>query len=114
LQFPPLEVIHLQPELHLLQEETLRSGLIRLKVYGVEKTLVDGFRHRRRHGLEPVLEILKDAINQRRLNVDELWSQAQCMQLVMSPCLEALLCIRTRPRRTELVWLSWTAPIVSL
>jgi hypothetical protein len=42
---------------------------------------------------EPVLEALKDAINQRRLNVDELWRQAQVqrMQRVMTPYLEALL-----------------------
>jgi predicted transcriptional regulator of viral defense system len=93
LQFPPLEVIHTQPELHRLQVETKRSGSIRLKVYGVEKTLVDCFRHRRRLGMEPVLEALKDAINQRRLNVDELWQQAkpQRMQRVMAPYLEALL-----------------------
>ena len=43
---------------------------------GVEKALVDCFRHRRRLGMEPVLEALKDAINQRRL---------------MAPYLKALL-----------------------
>jgi predicted transcriptional regulator of viral defense system len=93
LRFPPLEVVHVQSVLHRLQVETLRSGPIRLKVYGVEKTLVDCFRHRRRLGMEPVLEALKDAINQRRLNVDELWQQAkaQRMQRVMAPYLEALL-----------------------
>ena len=93
LQFPPLEMIHVQPELHRLQVESRRSGPIRLKVYGVEKTLVDCFRHRRRLGMEPVLEALKDAISQRRLNVDELWRQAQAqrMQRVMTPYLEALL-----------------------
>lgn len=60
---------------------------------GVEKSLVDCFRHRRRLGMEPVLEALKDAINQRRLNVDELWQQAQAqrMKRVMAPYLEALL-----------------------
>ncbi|MCP9774974.1 type IV toxin-antitoxin system AbiEi family antitoxin domain-containing protein [Cyanobium sp. WAJ14-Wanaka] len=93
LQFPLLEVIHLQPAQHRLQVETQRSGPILLKVYGVEKTLVDCFRHRRRLGMEPVLEALKDAIHQRRLNVDELWRQAQTQQMlrVMSPYLEALL-----------------------
>lgn len=93
LQFPPLEVIHAQPALHRVQVETLRSGPIRLKVYGVEKTLVDCFRHRRRLGMEPVLEALKDTISQRRLNIDELWRQAQAqrMQRVMAPYLEALL-----------------------
>jgi hypothetical protein len=72
-----------------LQVETLHSGSIRLKVYGVERTLVDCCRL----GMEPVLEALKDAINQRRLNVDELWRQAQAqrMQRVMTPELEALL-----------------------
>lgn len=72
---------------------SLHSGSIRLKIYGVERTLVDCFRHRRRLGMEPVLEALKDAINQRRLNVDELWRQAQAqrMQRVMTPELEALL-----------------------
>ena len=93
LQVPSLEVIQVQPELHRLQVESRRSGPIRLKVYGVEKTLVDCFRHRRRLGMEPVLEALKDAISQRRLNVDELWreAQAQRMQRVMTPYLDALL-----------------------
>ncbi len=69
------------------------SGPIRLKVYGVEKTLVDCFRHRRRLGMEPVLKALKDAISQKRLTVDDLWRQAQAqrMQRVMTPYLEALL-----------------------
>jgi len=92
-QFPPLQVIHTEPALHRLQRQTIRSGPIRLKVYGVEKTLVDCFRHRRRLGMEPVLEALRDAIHQRRLNVDELWkkAQAQGMQRVMTPYLESLL-----------------------
>ena len=34
-----------------LQVETLHSGSIRLKVYGVERTLVDCFRHCRRLGM---------------------------------------------------------------
>jgi predicted transcriptional regulator of viral defense system len=93
LQFPPLEVIYGQPALHRLQVETLHSGPMRLKVYGVEKTLIDCFRHRRRLGMKPVLKALKDAISQKRLNVDELWQQAkaQRMQRVMAPYLEALL-----------------------
>lgn len=88
LQFPSLEVIHVQPALHRLQVATLRSGPIRLKVYGVEKTLVDCFRHRHRLGMEQVLEALKDVISQRQLNVDELWRQAQAqrMQRVMNRC----------------------------
>ena len=52
------------------------SGPIRLRAYGVEKTLVDCFRHRRKLGMVPLLEALKDDINERRLNVDELWQQA--------------------------------------
>lgn len=93
LQSIPLEVLQVQSALHRLQVTTVRSGPIPLKVYGVEKTLVDCFRHRRRLGMDPVLEALKDAINQRQLNVDELWRQAQTqrMQRVMSPYLEALL-----------------------
>jgi predicted transcriptional regulator of viral defense system len=59
----------------------------------VEKTLVDCFRHRSRLGMEVVLEALRDASSQRRINVDELWRQAkaQRMQRVMAPYLEALL-----------------------
>ena len=93
LQVPQLKVILVQPALHQLQLETHRSGPIRLPIYGVEKTLVDCFRHRHRLGMEPVLEALRDAISQRRLNVDELWRQAktQRMQRVMTPYLEALL-----------------------
>ena len=57
------------------------TGPIRLKVYGVERTLVDCCRHCRRLDMAPVLEALKDAINQRRLNVDELWRQAQAQRM---------------------------------
>jgi predicted transcriptional regulator of viral defense system len=93
LQFPPLEVIHAEPALQRLQRDTISSGPIRLRVYGVEKTLVDCFRHRSRLGMEVVLEALRDAISQQRINVDELWLQAkaQRMQRVMAPYLEALL-----------------------
>ena len=93
LQFPLLEVIQVQPALQQLQVETICSGPSRLKVYGVEKTLVDCFRHRRQLGMETVLEALRDGIAQRRLETDELWCQAkaQRMQRVMAPYLEALL-----------------------
>ena len=93
LQFPQLEVIQVQPALQQLQVETICSGPSRLKVYGVEKTLVDCFRHRRQLGMETVLEALRDGIAQRRLETDELWRQAkaQRMQRVMAPYLEALL-----------------------
>jgi predicted transcriptional regulator of viral defense system len=86
-------VIHVEPALQRLQRDTIRTGLIRLRVYGVEKTLVDCFRHRSRLGMEVVLEALRDASSQRRINVDELWRQAkaQRMQRVMAPYLEALL-----------------------
>ena len=50
----PQAVFCLLTALHRLQVETRRSGPIRLKVYGVEKTLVDCFRHRRKLGMEPV------------------------------------------------------------
>ena len=43
------------------------TGPIRIKAYGMEETLVDCFRHRRRLGMELLLEALKDAIKQRRL-----------------------------------------------
>jgi hypothetical protein len=83
----------LLPALQRLQRDTIRSGPIRLRVYGVEKTLVDCFRHRSRLGMEVVLEALRDASSQRRINVDELWRQAkaQRMQRVIAPYLEALL-----------------------
>jgi len=93
-QFPPLEVNHVEPALQRLQRDTIRTGLIRLRVYGVEKTLVDCFRHRSRLGMEVVLEALRDASSQRRINVDELWRQAkaQRLQRMMAPYLvEALL-----------------------
>ena len=87
-----LEIVQVQPALHRLQVQTHQSGPVRLRVYGVEKTLVDCFRYRSRLGMEPVLEALKDAIQQRKLDVDVLWDQAraQRMQRLMTPYLEAV------------------------
>ncbi len=93
LESVQLEVVQPLPELYELGIEEHQPGAIPLRVYSLEKTLVDCFKYRRRLGMEVVLEALRDAVQQRRIQTDRLWTLATAcrMQTVMKPYLESLL-----------------------
>jgi hypothetical protein len=50
-------------------EEHLRDG-VKLRVYGVAKTVVDCFKHRNKIGLDVALEALKDARAKHKATAD--------------------------------------------
>lgn len=93
LLYPPLRLFWLTKKVyssgideHLLDE-------IPVKVYGLEKTLADCFKFRRKIGLDVALEALKQAVMEQRIQVNKLlhFARLDRVEKVMRPYLEALL-----------------------
>lgn len=93
IDFPPVRF-------HSFSEAPFRSGImvhnidgVDLKIYDVEKTLVDCFKFRNTVGMDVVLEALQTYRAQRAFEVDKILDYAKVcrVQNVMRPYLEMLL-----------------------
>jgi predicted transcriptional regulator of viral defense system len=58
----------------------------------VAKTVADCFKHRNKIGIDVALEALKDARDQKRVAIDEIWRFAKVCRVanVMRPYLESV------------------------
>lgn len=91
IDYPPIKMVQMVEVVRAAGiEEHLRDG-VKLRVYGVAKTVVDCFKHRHKIGLDVALEALKDARAQRKASADDLWRYAKVCRVanVMRPYLEA-------------------------
>lgn len=92
LDHPPLRMVQFSRESHAAGiEEQVRDG-VRLRVYGVAKTVADCFKHRNTIGLDVALEALKEACARRLATADDLWRYAKVCRVanVMRPYMEAI------------------------
>lgn len=92
IDYPPLKMVQFTGEAYTAGvEEVVRDG-VKLRVYGVAKTLADCFKHRNKIGLDVALEALKDARSRNRASVDEIWRYAKVCRVanVMRPYLESI------------------------
>ena len=90
IDYPPVKMVQMTGDVYTAGiEEHLRDG-VKLRVYGVAKTVVDCFKHRNKIGLDVALEALKDARAQG--HGDDLWRYAKICRVanVMRPYLEAV------------------------
>ena len=78
--------------------EALTSGVenhivegVRVRVYGMAKTVADCFKYRNKIGLDVAIEALRDCRTNSRTTMDELWKYAKVCRVanVMRPYLEA-------------------------
>ena len=87
-----LRTVRMSPRQYALGIEARDVEGVQIKVYSVEKTLVDCFRLRRLVGHDVAVEALKDALRKRLLDIDVFVETAKGLRadkLVM-PYLEAL------------------------
>ncbi|EIL98255.1 transcriptional regulator [Rhodanobacter thiooxydans] len=92
LPYPKLRVHRFSPaSLHYGVEEHRVDGA-KLRVTDVAKTVADCFKFRNKIGLDVALEALRDAVQGRRTNMDEIWRAATVCRVaaVMRPYLESL------------------------
>jgi predicted transcriptional regulator of viral defense system len=89
---PPLRIVRMTGALLGDGVETHTIEGVKVKVFGVAKTVADCFRHRRSVGLAVALEGLQEALRQRKVTPGAMSRQAakSGVATVMRPYLQAL------------------------
>lgn len=90
--YPSLKVVRFSPEALNYGAESKTVEGVTVRVTTIEKTIADCFKYRNKLGLDVALEALREAIQNRELNLDELWRCAKVDRVsnIIRPYLEAL------------------------
>jgi predicted transcriptional regulator of viral defense system len=93
LAYPPLRLFWLTDKVYASGIEEHKLDGVPVRIYSVEKTVADCFKFRRKIGLDVVLEALKQAVAEERIQIDKLLDFARLdrVERVMRPYLEVLL-----------------------
>jgi predicted transcriptional regulator of viral defense system len=88
---PPIKMVQMTGEVYSEGIKTVERDGVKLRVYGIAKSVADCFKHRNKIGLDVALEALKDVRAERKATTDELWRYAKICRVanVMRPYLEA-------------------------
>ena len=91
IDYPPIKMVQMTGEVYSEGIETVERDGVKLRVYGIAKSVADCFKHRNKIGLDVALEALKDVRAERKATTDELWRYAKICRVanVMRPYLEA-------------------------
>ena len=92
IDYPPIKMVQMTGDVYAEGIETVERDGVKLRVYGVAKTVADCFKHRNKIGLDVALEALKDVRTKRRASADDLWRYAKICRVanIMRPYLEAV------------------------
>ena len=92
IDYPPLKMVQFSGDAYEDGVEVFIRDKVKLRVFGVAKTLADCFKHRNKIGLDVALEALKNARAQKKASADDLWHFAKICRVanVMRPYLEAI------------------------
>jgi predicted transcriptional regulator of viral defense system len=92
MDYPPLRIVRFSGKaLTEGIEERVIDG-VTVRVSNVARTVVDCFKFRNKIGLDVALEALRDAWDNKRVDMDELWHYATILRVanVMRPYMESL------------------------
>jgi predicted transcriptional regulator of viral defense system len=93
LDYPPIRIMRFSgAALHEGNEQRSMDGIVQLSVTSIEKTITDCFKFRNKIGVDIAIEALRQAWEEKRINMDKLWRCAQICRVhnVMRPYLEIL------------------------
>jgi predicted transcriptional regulator of viral defense system len=92
LEYPPLHVVRMSDLKFGITTKTV-DEVVQIPVTNVAKTIADCFKFRNKIGLDIALEALRDAWQQKKVTMDELWRAAEHCRVanVMRPYLESLV-----------------------
>ena len=90
--YPPIKMVQFTGEAYTAGIDEVESDGVKLRVYGVAKTVADCFKHRNKFGLDVALEALKDARARNKASVDDIWRYAKVCRVanVIRPYLESI------------------------
>lgn len=92
IDYPPIKMVKYSGKAYSEGVEIQKADGIEYRVYNVDKTIADCFKHRNKIGIDIAIEALKDAYEKNKVTVDELWHYAKICRVanVMRPYLEAI------------------------
>jgi predicted transcriptional regulator of viral defense system len=92
IEYPPLHVVRMIDVGYGITTVS-GDGVVRIPVTDVAKTIADCFKFRNKIGLDVALEALRDAWQQKKVTMDELWQAAEHCRVanVMRPYMESLV-----------------------
>lgn len=92
MAYPPLRVMRMSDVDYGITTISV-DAVVRIPVTDVAKTIADCFKFRNKIGLDVALEALKDAWQQKKITMDEMWQAAEHCRVanVMRPYLESLV-----------------------
>ncbi len=92
IEYPPLRVVRMSDVEYGVMTMSV-DGVVRIPVTDVAKTIADCFKFRSKVGLDVALEALRDAWQQKKVTMDELWQAAEHCRVanVMRPYMESLV-----------------------
>lgn len=90
--YPPVKMVQFTGEAYTAGVEEVERDGVKLRVYGVAKTVADCFKHRSKIGLDVALEALKDARVRNKASGDDIWRFAKICRVtnVIRPYLESI------------------------
>lgn len=92
IEHPPLHVVRMSDVGYGIVSITV-DGVVHIPVTDIAKTIADCFKFRNKIGLDVALEALRDAWQQKKVTMDDLWRAAEHCRVanVMRPYLESLV-----------------------
>jgi predicted transcriptional regulator of viral defense system len=92
LDSPPVSIHHFSPEAHSAGVEIHKIDSVQVKIYNVEKTLVDCFKFRNKIGMDVFLEAIKFYQSRKKVRINQLINFARIckVETVMRPYIETL------------------------
>jgi predicted transcriptional regulator of viral defense system len=92
IEYPPLHVVRMS-DVDFGVATVAVGGVVHIPVTNIAKTIADCFKFRNKIGLDVALEALRDAWQQKKVTMDELWRAAEHCRVanVMRPYLESLV-----------------------
>jgi predicted transcriptional regulator of viral defense system len=90
--YPPLRVVRMSGPAITEGVEVADLAGAEVRMFGVAKTVADCFKYRNKIGLDVAFEALREAWNEKRATMDELWRYAEICRVanVMRPYLEVV------------------------
>lgn len=93
VDYPPLRIVRFSGAALTEGIEQQMIDGIAVRVTSVARTVVDCFKFRNKIGLDVALEALREALDNKRVSIDDLWRMARACRLanVMRPYLESMV-----------------------
>lgn len=93
MKYPPVKVYYFSDRFYKTGIETISTSQGVVRIYGVEKTICDMFRYRKKLGEDMAIEALRNYLQRKNANIPKLEQFADICEVktVMTPYLKALV-----------------------